>query len=256
MNESSQSAGSNHSDEERSGQRQLPGSSIRLFSWWTDVSALFKAVGGFIALLVIVSTFVLTFHPFGVGNPTVPPPTALQVIDRARTAPLTDATGTITISPFLGGSSGTFLLTRNPSASYYQTTSPLSSGSTTTSITIGNMTYERRTPPSTAPWKKTPGSSPIVVPVLTQLLSPYTNPTLIGREGVNGRDTYHLKQTASSSLGSETYEIWVRADNFFPSKQVHTYPLVGGITNTATLLFTDWNTGEAVNTPATSMVAP
>jgi hypothetical protein len=211
----------------------------------------FKALGGFITLLIAVGTFVFTFHPFGPGSPTVRPRTALQVIDNARNAPLTDASGTITIGGILPGS-GTFLLTKNPSASTYTTTSSFSTGGTPTTITtvtIGKVTYERKTPPSTAPWTKTTNPSPRAVPVLSELFMPYTNPTLVGRESVNGRDSYHLKQTVPNSLGSETYDIWIRADTFFPSKQVHTFPLIGGLVTSHTLLFTSWNAGETISPP-------
>lgn len=217
------------------------------------------AVASLVTFAIAVTGFALTFHPFGIFTTTY---TATQIIQKAKSAPLQDATGTAVLTDSAGDSvSGTISFTDNPSA-YYWHLSGTTGGVTRTAdyISIGGNTYERvyqgNSLPAGTKWTVSASGNPLVsIRSLNDLYTPFTNPTLVGKETINGADTYHLNQVIQEANDTVTADLWVRQDNFYPAKQIDMIAS-GTVTLTMTITYTDWDTGQKINAPPAGDVAP
>jgi hypothetical protein len=217
------------------------------------------AVASLVTFAIAVIGFAWTVHPFGIFSPTY---TANQIIQKAKSAPLQDATGTAIVTDSAGDSaSGTFTFTNNPSAYYWHLIS--TTGGVTKSVdyvSAGGYTYERQYQGATAPagikWTvSASGSNVVSVRSLNDTYTPFTDPTLVGKETVNGVDTYHLQQVIQETNDTVTADLWVRQDNFYPAKQVDMIAS-GAASETISITYTDWDTGQKINAPPAGDVAP
>lgn len=214
---------------------------------------------------------------------SVAPLTAQQILTKSQQSSLKDTAFNLTFAAVTAGLNVTFTgngkLTKNPSRSeFVLNASVLGQSLKIDEITddATNSTYTQTTGigATGTQWVKTsntsassanPGSS-------ATNFGDIQNPTLVGKETLNGIATYHVKGTAKSSASAATSadtaieEVWVRQDNFYPVKVVYTIvpatttptPTItssgSDVTGTMTLTFTSWNTGLTIALPPPSEV--
>ena len=194
----------------------------------------------------------------GGASPTATP-NATTIIQRAQSVKITDAALTLTLSGTSAGKSvtgsGTGKLTKTPPRSDF-TFNLTAEGQQIAfeSITDGtaNVSYTQFTQPAllaNGKWTKTSGgaSSSLFDPSQFTDYSQLKNPTLVGRDTVNGTPVWHLKGQSTAAGESGTLDIFVRQDNYYPVQ------IKGQTTGTSTnlsivLTYTSVNSGNVTIT--------
>lgn len=231
-------------------------------------STLLKTLGGIVGILASIATIlgvlvgIGVVHVPGVGPQPTPIPTATatprpltatEILDKAKVAPFKDMSGTlsgsVTVDTTTVQITGQIVFTAQPARTFTEITAQ--AGTTTDTedtINDGTNTYTKDTPPDTALWHKcTSSSGPVNLPTLVSLYDSLTDPALVGQETVTNRATYHLRSTETSG----TYDVWIRADNFYLAKLALTAD--NGNENIV-FTFTDWDVGTTINLPDPTQV--
>jgi hypothetical protein len=185
---------------------------------------------------------------------------AADLLTRAQTATLRDATFSLTLAittpasgasaPTVASQQGTGFLTTNP---YRQditlTTSADGLSIPLEMVTDGQNLFTRV--PSSSTWRQQPADAS------TRFLDEHLSaPTLVGAETLKGVATWHLRGTLSTSMPHDTEDLWLRQDNYLPLKSSLHAANEDGTAITATLTFSKWNTGATVALPAPSAIQP
>jgi hypothetical protein len=186
-------------------------------------------------------------------------PTAQQILTKAQSAHLTDETFTLTVQ---GTSNGTTLsvtgsgkATENPARVAMSLSTEVSGTTVALDEVIDGATstsYTKITAPAslaTDTWTKTTSSSGPISGSDLQVLTQYSkisNPKLIGKEQVNGVDTYHIQGDVSG--GSGTIDVYIRQSDYLPAKMaLHS---TGDAAIDVAIIYTAVNTGISIDLPA------
>jgi hypothetical protein len=172
------------------------------------------------------------------------PLTAQDIVDKATKSDLKSAEYTVEVKLTIGGqeSSGTGKgkFTKSPPRTAIDLTVVVSGISVTTSL-VADDKYTYTKNPTNGTWSKTPLSS------TDSDIASYdlNSPTLVGKETVNGIETYHVKGTNKQGIERE---FWFRTDNFYPLKG--TIIPTAQLPMTGNIIYTKWND------PSTSIEIP
>ncbi len=218
-------------------------------------------VGSVTSVITLLSALLGLFQYLGTTN--LPflgfiHPSEVTILDHARSANIQDAHCIISGSyPFNGVTvtlTGAQDYTSNPNRTYILLT--ISSPTKTfTDEVVSDVATNTEYDKSSAfyndnLWHKEPISS-LFVPVGSQDLKSLfdlSNPKYVGRETLEGRDTYHIQGFADANK-RVTKDIWFKVDNYYPAKIM----ISGEIMTTRD--FTSWDTGTTISLPPGDQVA-
>jgi hypothetical protein len=221
--------------------------------------------------------------PLRAAKPTPTPPTAQQILGAASKAQLRDATVTLALD--FASTSG---VTQHMSFTGTATASPLRSDLTMTSSSTGGQTYVTESISDAATqttytkvvepailanglWTRSSTSdytnlivrlTGASIPDLTTVILrvPYdkqTDPTLVGREKLNGTSVWHVRSTTTANGITSQQDFYMREDTYLPVKLESKSAIASGtgrIMIKFSLMYEAVNTGVAIALPPDDMI--
>ncbi len=188
-----------------------------------------------------------------------PPKTAADIVARANAAALHDAAFRFSLTQFRF--SGTGVVTTQPHRVAF-TLDPLT-GATDSQKEVIDDTHIYIKSPGASQWStlaNDPTSGILGNPDLPHY-GELQDVSLSGSETIDGVATWHLqaKVPAAVKTTTQTQEIWIRQDTFFPEQVIAHIASTGGVfvgAYDAKVTFSQWNTGATIALPTNVVPTP
>lgn len=167
--------------------------------------------------------------------------TATDILTNAKAAKMQSFEFTLTATASDGTVTGTGKAIDSPYRMAMDMLVKISGTTVPVSIVEDDM-YQYTKDPVAGTWSKTPNTDTSLKSDLTSF--DLNNPTLIGKEAVNGVDAYHLTGTDKDG---NPQDYWFRADNFYLIQG--TFSSKGSSPMSGKMTITAWNTNPTIDIP-------